>query len=241
MRIAQTLTSLALLGSLARPAASAGPPDPAHSAVPRYVRVVGTSYGIPDPTGKYTVVVRDAAGVVCPDVPVTLDFFACTDTRLAIIQTPDARLLCANDAITVVTNALGEATFTVVGASNAFPCGSPMCPPGPGAGCVRVCAGGVPLGNATAVVYDLDGVSRGAENGINVLDIDYVRNEIACANLGGPYKGRIDYNMDGIINAADLATYRALVLTPAMLDSGSRQGSAGTAFCTGPFVPFSCP
>jgi len=55
MRIAQTLTSLALLGTLARPAASAGPPDPAHSAVPRYVRVVGTWQGIPDPTGSYTV------------------------------------------------------------------------------------------------------------------------------------------------------------------------------------------
>ena len=241
MRAARTSMSLALLVLLARPAASAGPPDPAQSTVPRYVRVVGTSQGIPDRTGRYTVVLRDAAAAVCPGVPVTLDFGNCSDTRLAMNQAPDAMLLCTNDAITVVTNALGEATFTVVGASGVWLCGGTGCPPGAGAGCVRICAGGVPLGNATAVVYDLDGVSPGAEDGINALDIDFVRNEIACAGLGGPYHGRVDYNMDGFVSGVDLATYRLLVLIPAMVGGGSRQGSGGGGFCAGPFVPFSCP
>lgn len=241
MRAARTSMSLALLVLLARPAASAGPPDPAHCAVPRYVRVVGTWQGVPDPTGRYTVIVRDAAGIVCPDVRVTLDFINCSDIRLAMNQAANATLQCANDAIAVVTNTLGEATFTVVGASNAFACGAPMCPAGAGAGCVRICAGGVPLGNATAVVYDLDGVSPGAEDGINALDFDYVRNEIACAGIGGPYHGRADYSMDGVVNGVDLATYRQMVLIPAMVGGGSRQGSGGGGFCTGPFVPFSCP
>jgi hypothetical protein len=225
------LTSLTLLlPSLA--GAGIPVPDPTKSTVPSYIRVVGTRSGIPDPLGTFIVTVRDFTNLPIAGSAVTLDFINCSDLRLSSQQSQDVSFTCTNETITGITNALGQARFTVVGAGTLTGCSvPPQCAPGAGAGCVRIFADGFQLATATAVIFDLDGAVGGGADGINCTDLSLMLTEVGCANLGGPYRGRVDYSQDGAVNGNDLQFYLSLVLRPALLGSGSVDGTGGAIFC----------
>ena len=80
----------------------------------------------------------------------------------------------------------------------------PLIAPGPGAGCCRVFAEGVQLGNCTVATPDLNGAAVG--DGVNGIDYEVLLAEIAASNSGAPYRGRDDLNHDGNVNISDLST-----------------------------------
>jgi hypothetical protein len=248
MKVARAVLVFASAAMLLPSLASAiNVPDPAHSIVPKYIRVVGTKDGIPDATGTFTVTVHDFADMPIAGAAVSVDFSRCSDTMLNLAQALDAQLNCPSNTVTWFTNALGQVRFTIVGAGNVALCTTPpTCAPGAGSGCVHVCADGVLLGTATSVIYDLDGGIPAAvgdithTDGINSADYAIVAADVSCAGLGGSYRGRSDFTGDGAISSLDLATYASLVLTPALQGKGSADGSGRATFCSAPFAPY-CP
>jgi hypothetical protein len=239
---ATVITVLLLAGSTA-PAWS-GVPDPTNSIVPGFIDVVGTDGGVPDPAGTFTVTVRDFANNPCAGAVVTLRFGDCTDLRLANVQAPGATLSCDGATLAVTADDSGAATFTVVGAGTTDFCTMPSppgIPPGPGLGCVRVCADGIELGTTTAVQVDFDGAAAG--DGVNVIDMEILKRAVAAISLGAAYKGRYDLSHDGTVNAMDLSHLVSRYLRPGIATgSGSRDGSNGAGFCAAPTTPpATCP
>jgi hypothetical protein len=230
---------VACCSSLVTSAYAAGPPDPAHSSVPGFVRVVGTQNGTPDPTGTFKVTVRDAGNAPCPDVVVTLDFSQCSETRLALTQGPGSTLHPAHNSVTVQANSSGVATFIVVGGGLHSCTVPPAIGPGAGAGCARVCAAGVVLATVSANLYDLDALN--GFDGVDGRDVEALTRDVGASGLGAAYRARVDYTQDGAVNSADFNLYAQLVWAHSYAGVGSASGSNGAGFCTGPFTPFPCP
>ena len=228
------LAALAALLAPSAPVLAAGPPDPAHCTVPAFVSVVGTQYGVPDPSGTFTVTLRDATHAPCPGISVTVDFSGCSDVRLALVQAPGAVLLPGSNGVRVPTDDNGVATFRVVGAG-IFGCPTPA---GPGP-CARICAAGMSLGLATANIFDLDGAS--GFDGVDGREINIARQEVLeAAGGGGAYHGRIDFSQDGALGLIDLSFYIQRAIQPSLQRRGSGSGSNGAGFLSGPFTPV-CP
>jgi len=212
-------------------------PDPTKCTFPAFIRVVGTKDGIPDASGTFTITIRDFTNLPIAGSAVTLEFANCSDTRLSASQLPDVVIGCGAATITGVTNALGNVTFTVLGAGTVAGCTTPpACAPGAGVGCVRIVADGFIIGNATSVIFDPDGAHGGAADGINSADRALVLLDVGCALAGGPYRGRSDFSQDGAINNLDLSFYNSLVLMPAFQGKGSVSGNGGGQFCPGPVL-----
>ena len=150
------------------------------------------------------ITVRTAASNPIPNAEVILDFSNCTDTKLSLSQGAGVILNCLNRTLTAKTDAAGRAFFTAMGAANvATPLTPPSIAPGAGAGCCRVFAEGIQLGNCTVATPDLNGVVVG--DGVNTIDhlVLLPRSRRAA---GRPVQGRDDLNHDGIVNSLDLAT-----------------------------------
>jgi hypothetical protein len=212
-------------------------PDPARSTIQGWIRIVGTRAApgdaTPDPSGTFTITLRGFDNAAKPNCDVVLDFHNCSDTHLCQAVVSGQTVDCLNKIVRGVTDIAGQVTFTILGAADN---GGGMMPPAiaPGAesGCVQIFAMGVPMGNATAVVYDQDGALGGSRNGVSGGDLAIVATDVLAALSGADYRGRSDYNLDGKINGADLAFGASNVLN-ALMGVGSATGCAGTStsFC----------
>jgi len=207
---------LAVLGIMAASVALAGIPSAANCTVPTFIKVVGTAAGIPDSRGTFSITVRDAGNTVVPNCNVQLDFTACTDMSLC---NTGADVNCAAKVVSGLTNVSGVVTFTVVGAG-LHPGGVFA---GPGLGCVSIYAGGGYLiGNATSIVYDLNGAIVGTgKNGVTIGDLSAFLADLG----GGVYRGRSDYNQSATVSIADLVPWLQC------LGAGTSSSGCTTAYC----------
>jgi hypothetical protein len=172
-----------------------------------FVRVVDNDGG-PNPAGLFTVTVRDFTNNPISGSRVVIDLSNCTETRLCSAVIAGQTVNCSgppNRHVSGVTNAAGQISLTLIGATNdtgLIPAGMGGWP-GSGAGCITVFADGVDLGNLTAVVNDNGGALGGPDNGLTAVDLSKY-----LVTLGaGVYRGRGDYNGDGAITALDLSFY----------------------------------
>jgi hypothetical protein len=196
-------------------AAHAQVPDPPHSVVPSFIRVVGSLAGVPDPYGQFTIRVRDFANQPLPFAPVRLEFGACFDSRICAVQANGLSVDCPNGVIDATADANGDLVLIVQGAAtNAGTTIPPAIYPGAGVGCISVSAGS-PLtfvAASTAVMIDQNGALGGLGNiGSNALDIAIAKNDVGAAGLGAPYVGRTDYTQDRALNGADLSAFKSLI------------------------------
>lgn len=230
---------IALLGACGlfmAAAASAAVPDPAHSNTPAFIKAggvgVGTGAGIPDVAIGVTVTVRDFLNNPISGSNVELNYFNCSDTKLCTAVIAGRTVDCTNKAVRGSTNASGQFTVSVLGAStNAL--GAPgVISPGAGLGCIRIYADGIQLGTATSVDLDENGF-----NGVNGADLSFVVLDVGLIGLGATYKGRSDFSQDGSVNGADLAFF-AVDLGRAGTPNGSGGGCAsGPTNTPQPYCP----
>jgi hypothetical protein len=173
-------------------AAYASVPCASCSTLPSGVRLVGTSAGVPDAVGQFTVTVRDLANNLIPNSSVVVDFSGNgPDIRIQSTQ-PFAGLStdCGTKTVRALTDAGGIATFRIVGRSTL----------GPGAGFLagKIFADGVLLGNRTVAAFDLDGAG-----GVGAVDLSaWVGDFLAAASVG-----RGDYDFNGSLGAVDLSVW----------------------------------
>jgi len=205
-------TLFSVCGVLAAATAMAAVPSPATSVCPGcsgpgsarpFLKYVGEvtpgsnnfHVGLTAPADpRVTITVKDFAGNPVAGSIVELNSTNCTDLKLCnrtvtgVTQTVD----CTNKVIRGTTNALGQVTLIGIGGglNNGVP-GTPT--PGPGLNCVQIVADGIPLANATAVIYDENGavlpLSAG-RNGVDVLDLSKFQVDL----LSGTYFGRSDFS-----------------------------------------------
>ncbi len=180
---------------LPAPARSSGFPTPGTSTSPAFIRVVGSTAGVPDTVaGKFVVTVRDIANNPVPGVFVQVDVSGCPDIRIAS-DPLNANYVtdCANHTVGAYTNATGVAAMTLLGSS--WAAGTHA-----GYGCARIFAGGELLSTPTVAAFDLDGTA-----GLTAADLS-----IWLADLGPHvYCGRSDYDANGVVTASDLSVWLA--------------------------------
>jgi len=227
----RSLTVLATLlaGAYAPGIVSAAVPDPSHCTVPAYIDLVGSNAGVPDPQGLIVITIRDFLNNPISGSYVELNFSNCADSKLSLSQAAGVTLDCANRALRATTNAAGQAFFIAMGAANVA---SPPVPPaiaaGAGAGCARCYADGIQIATMTVVAPDLNGFVTG--DGVNGVDYEVLAQEIAAIGLGASYRGRDDFNHDGVVNGFDLSVLLNRYIGP----GGSVDPKAppyGSGFC----------
>ncbi len=170
----------------------AGLCQPTNSTVPWGIAVVGTSAGVADRFGMFTVTVRDFSNNLIPNAVVIVDFSpALSQVRVGQSQPfPGSIVDCTTHTVGALTNASGVATFDIVGA--AFPNGAPSSPT------VTISADGCVLGHVPVVAYDLDAVGGMGANDLAIWT--------SCFLSGHAYLvGDYDYN--GRLGANDLAVW----------------------------------
>ena len=184
-------------------------PSPSTSTVPDFIRLVGSSAGVPDSVaGGFSMVIRDLAYNPYKHAYVLVDFSGCPDLRIASDQlNPNDTVDCANHRVGAFTNAAGVVSFTLIGSSRAAGSCS-------GVGCGRVYADGALMRYLTVAAFDLDGAG-----GVNSADIS-----VWLADLGlHVYRGRSDFDGSGSITTADLS----VMLT----ELGTHRSSVTLAAC----------
>lgn len=206
-------SALALFASgAARPAAAAGPPDPARCMLPSHVNLVGTALGVADPAGLFTVIVRDADDQGCPGVVVTFDISGAPDIGFASSQPVVTYLSCTQ--VSATTDAEGRANFIVVGgvtdhSGNWSPTGS---------GTFTV--GTATIGTVSVGAFDLDGVDGATGNDIHFFLGPYF--------AGPPYPAVLDYDGDGSLGASDLSLLMKQIFVGNSTDPYAMCGSGVT-------------
>jgi len=200
--------------------------------VPAFIRAGGaqSNAGAPDPSIVFTITMRDFLNSPISGLDVEVNFSNCSDTRLCTAVIAGRTVDCTNKAVHATTNAAGQVTLAILGGStNAGTVVPPAIAAGAGSGCISVYAAlcGEPRTEwrATSVVYDQNGALVGG-NGVNGLDLAIARNDVGAAGLGAAYRGRTDYNADGVVNGADLSFLKAVVGNSG-LGTGSGAGCAG--------------
>lgn len=185
---------LAVFAAVAIPARSpAGVCSSPNSTVPIGIRLVGTTAGVPDPAGAFSVTVRDWGNNLVPNSVVSVDFSPClSHVQLGAAQPyPGSIVDCPTHMVRAYTNASGVARFDIVGRGI----------PNFAAFNSRVtiladyyCL----LGHLPVVTFDLDGVG-----GIGANDLALWTNYFLGANH--PLVG--DYDFNGALGANDLAVW----------------------------------
>ena len=202
--------TLTACGMLVAASAFAGVPSPGNSTLPSpaFFTVVGSSLGVADPYGAFSITVRDLANNPINGSSVVLDFSGVSDAQLCSDQLDVASTVnCAAKTVRKFTNASGVVSFTVVGGSTNTG-GSA----GAGLGGVKVYADGVLLGSLTAAMLDEDGAGGVGANDLSLWITDF-------ATLG--YFGRSDFDYSSGLGANDLS-----VLITAFGLLGSAEGCA---------------
>ena len=188
-----SLALLVVCGTLASAAtAVAQIPYPGLCIVPSFIRVVGYSGTTPDARGTFLIELRDIGNYPIPYSLVSIEFGNCTDMRLC----KDFRdnVDCPTAVVSKLTDANGDATFTIVGGGRNS---------GASPGCVTIRADNVPIGTATAVVFDENGALGG--NGVSLADFVPLLRDWGT----GIYFGRSDFNLSGppMLTAADFVSW----------------------------------
>lgn len=188
-------TLFAAGGLLIAGVAMASVPSPANSLIPHCISLVGSSSGVVDPVGNFSVTVRDINNVPVNNSLVVVDFSACSGVTLCQTQ-PGLTVDCGSHTVRGFSNSSGVFTATIAGHGN-NPGGNqpPFNPPG----CAKVFADGVLLGNGTNVnisMYDQDG------NGVAGGDLSSFLGDFFGS---GPL--RSDYDCTGSVDGADLSKW----------------------------------
>lgn len=195
------------MGVMAASSAMASVPSPADSDVPCGLTLVGTTGGVADAKGQFSIVVRDLAHNPIAASSVVIDFNACTpDIRVCSVQPVSgvtADCSGAVGSIQVVTDATGTATLRIVGGANNASPGLA----GAGFKCAHVFADGVRMPDMNVSAFDENG-----GGGVNPADISLW----LLDSFSATYKGRADYNCSNSTNPTDLS-----ILLSASLGGGS--------------------
>jgi hypothetical protein len=206
-------TLLSVCGLFGATVAFAGVPNAGQSKVSRGINLVGQTGVTPDSRGLTKIIVKDASGNLVANSTVTVDFSAGSDLHICSVQ-PFAGMAvsCGTRTVIAVTNASGEADFTVVGHSVNVGGGSPGSPAAgygggvdtasvnqPGAAVVK--ADGVTIGRMTVGTFDENGVL-----GANAVDVGLWLNDKQAINLApAKVRDRSDYNWNHVVDGVDLA------------------------------------
>jgi hypothetical protein len=182
-----------LLGAVAA-TARADVPSAANSTAPSVIRLVGSLSGMPDKQfGEFLVVVRGLTNDVKNGATVVVDFSQCPDVVICADQmNPIATVNCGAKTTRVFTNSLGEARFTILGASTGASNAASV------DSCVKIFGNGTLLRTARFATFDLDG-----SGGVGAGDLSVWLADFAC---GLPYE-RSDYDGDGHVGAWDLSEW----------------------------------
>ena len=192
--------------------ASAGLPPGPNISYPASIRIVGHSGGVPDPFGRFEVVVRDLVNLPVPNADVRLDFSQALDVRLsATVSAPGVITNCAQRTVSAITDADGKAVFTIAGASTSAPAqcltsGSTCF------GTATVYADGVLAGTTRVAVLDLDGAS-----GMGGADLAAWLDDFST----GLNPTRSDLDGNDTVGGADLSIWLSVFGAGGSMDSAS--------------------
>jgi hypothetical protein len=184
------------IGLLVAGAAMAGVPSAGTSTQPTnsVIKIVGHG-SPPDPAGTITYTIRDASNNPVPGSVVICNFSACGDVRICSSDVGAGMTInCGAHTVTGVTNASGQVSIVVCGASSA---GAPSF-----GKCIAVTADGVVLNNLNGATADYDGI-----NGCNLLDVSACYGDVQA----GTGRKRSDYNGDGTVNLLDVSAEYGIV------------------------------
>jgi hypothetical protein len=184
-------TLLTAAGLLAASAAMAGVPSAANSSVPPCISLVGSSGGVADALGTFTVTVRDLANNPLSGASVVVDLSACLDLSICDDQL-DANALvnCPSKTTRKFTDGLGQVTFTVLGGGTLGEPASTLLGGG------RIFANGTLIGSPTVSAYNLDG-----QLGVAGGDLAFFLTDFSS----GINYGRSDFDCNGSIGGGDLS------------------------------------
>lgn len=147
------------------------------------LRLVGSSGGVADPSGAFSVTVRDCVPNPIAGVYVVIDFSSCTDTHVGSQgdqPNPGMTVDGSTRTVTMVTDSNGKAEFRIVGAVNPATRGS-VAP----SGCASIYADGVLLTKVTVNAFDHDGLA-----GLGLADLALWTSDL----YGGASQPRSNYD-----------------------------------------------
>lgn len=213
-------TLLACGLAVAATSAMAAVPSPDDSDVPCGINLVGTTGGVADSKGEFTIVVRDLAQNPIAGSSVVISFDACEiDIRVCSVQ-PFSGVVadCLSGPvgeISAVTDGAGTVVLRVVGGARNSGGGAPA----EGFKCATVYADGVnltlPVSGLNVGAFDENGAG-----GVNPADISVWLSD----SFDADFEGRSDFNCSNSANPVDLA-----LLLSASLGGGSATSCA--AYC----------
>jgi hypothetical protein len=225
-------TFLSVCGLLIAGSAMAFVPSPVTSTVPCGINLVGWNSTVADPTGNFTIVVKDIAGNVVPNSPIIVDFTACcNDIRVAGTQHSGSLTLDGTKKkVLGTTNGSGVLTMSIMGMAAALrPAPTNARGAGVNNGCADLYASGQLLTPNHIQVGTFD--EDGAAGGLGVTGADF---SVFLGDwLPGIYYQRGDYNY-GVtcsqspgITGADFSVFLGVWLGP----GSSSLNVAPTATC----------
>lgn len=254
-RVVRNAALLCVGGVLVASAVFASAPCPQCSTIGTTLDVEGTvraahgslpdncndaSSGFANHCGDITVTVRDALNAPINGCTVILDFAACSDRQLSCTQNPGGVIPGQTyqnpSRVFNTTNAAGQVTFKVQGASNSNTVanGSPYVSPGVflGTACVAVYGnngnGDILLGNLKAQYYDIDGNGSVTGNDGATVAAENVRMN---APINAQKMQRTDLDHNGAITGNDASFMSQMVIQAnATFDTGSFDTKHG-AYC----------
>jgi len=255
-RVYRNAAILFVGGILLASAALANVPDPtkctlvnkdiANVGKNAYIAVVGqNNAGIADPCevggrcGDFQVTIKDLSGTAIAGSSVVIDFSGCPDIQISCDQlnASTGQTNLAGKKVAGTTNASGQFTFKVQGASNSTSTSSPnVLSAGTAAGvpCAQVYADGVPIGSLIVAGYDVNGLGSTTSAACNAADVAKVKVEALISGLG--QKARADYNYDNLVNAGDVGISSGIALanpanTSIKTTTGNPAGSNNGQYC----------
>ena len=191
--LVRTVALWSAAGLLVASAAMAGVPSGSNSSVPSCISLLGSSGGVPDVVGSFTVIVRDLANNPLGGASVVIDLSGCTDITMCCDQLDAAALVnCAAKTTRKFTDILGHVSFVVLGSSNGANNATTLLGGG------RIYANGTLIGSPTISAYDLDNTCGVAIGDLTPWLIDFG---------SGQNWGRSDYDCNGTIGANDLSLW----------------------------------
>jgi hypothetical protein len=208
--------ALAVTGA-SLPTAASAQPDPANSAVPTVIRLVGKKGNTADPAGLFQVVVRDVNNVPIEGAKVVVEFGGCAQLVIGSEQLYPGVALeqCDPPAVSALTDVSGTASFVVMGGVAHRLAPEPVGP----CGVIRASVGKDPpvdLGSVRVAAFDQDGVNGVGWNDYRLFLCDFNL-------LLGPDHQRSDLDGDGfvVLDAGDLQ-----LMTSAVCGGGSDRSAA---------------
>ena len=190
-------TLFAVCGVLAASAALASVPSPTNSTAPACISLVGSSAGVIDVAGQFTVTVRDLANVPINNSLVVVDFSGATGLTLCNTGAfAGVTLDCGTQTARAFTGAGGTVTFRIAGHANNSGNQAPYQPYNDG----KIFADGVLLRSPTVRAFDHNASGMGAAD-LSAWLADF---------FGPNNPSRSDYDCTGNLGAADLSAWLAV-------------------------------